>query len=236
MFNIDTTKLNESELSIIDDITAFAKRNPAPTITEAAQICGCSVSQVSKTVKKAGFAGYKKFMYYLYFDDQPKQEALDELHRLKQVLDDFDTSMVDEFVDLIANHEKIILFGYGPSHICAQYFEYKLRFCTNAFIATPPDEHSVENMLDETSLLAIFTTTGQYRSFENLTRYAKAKATDVVVVSEEFNPSLMENCNRYFVLTGHKQSDALRPYEKTRTVFFIFFEEVIKRILGDKSS
>jgi hypothetical protein len=57
----------------------------------------------------------------------------------------------------------------------------------------------------------------------------------VVLVSEEFNPLLMENCNRYFVLTGHKQSDALRPYEKTRTVFFIFFEEVIKRILEGRN-
>lgn len=236
MFNIDTTRLNESELRIMDDITAYAKKNPAPGILEAARICGCSASQVSKTVKKAGFSGYKKFIYYLYFDDQPKQEPLDELYRLKQVLEDFDTSIVDEFVDLIANHGKIILFGYGPSHICAQYFEYKLRFCTSAFIATPPDEHSVETMLDETSLLAIFTTTGQYRSFENLTHHAKTKAADVVVVSEEFNPTLMENCTRYFMLTRHKQPDTLRPYEKTRTVFFIFFEEVIKRLLNDRNN
>ncbi len=234
MFNIDTTKLNDTERRVVDDLTAYAKGNPAPRIVEAARICGCSVSQVSKAVKKAGFSGYKRFIYYLYYNEQPKEQPLDELDRLKKVISDFDVSQVDEFVDLISRHEKIVLFGYGPSHICAEYFEYKLRFCTSAFITTPPDEQSVKNMLDETSLLAIFTTTGQYRSFEALTQHAKDRGADVVVVSEEFNPLLMENCSRYFVLTQHKQSDELRPYEKTRTVFFIFFEQVIKKILSGR--
>lgn len=231
MFNIDTTKLNELEQKILSDLTTYAKSNPAPKIVEAAKICGSSVSQVSKAIKKAGFNGYKKFMYYLYFGDQPKPETLDELERLKKVLENFDITMVNEFVDLISSHGKIILFGYGPSMICAQYFEYKLRFCSNASITTPPDEQSAKSLLDATSLLIILTTTGQYRSFENLTLHAKSKGADVVVVSEEFNPMLLENCNRYFVLTQHKQSDNFRPYEKTRTVFFIFLEQVIQNML-----
>lgn len=231
MFNIDTTKLNEQEKRILDRIAAHAKGNPAPTITEAAELCGCSASQVSKSVKKAGFNGYKRFIYYLYYGDQPKPESLDELERLKRVLADFDVGLVNEFADLITGHDKILLFGYGPSAICAQYFEYKLRYCSSAYVTTAPDEHSAKSMLDRSGLLIIFTTTGQYRSFENLTLTAKARGADVVVVSEEFNPLLMENCNRYFVLTRHKQSDEFKPYEKTRTLFFIFLEQVILNLL-----
>jgi DNA-binding MurR/RpiR family transcriptional regulator len=235
MFNVDKTRLNLSERRIVNDLVAHAKSSPSFKITEAAEICGCSVSQVSKAIKKAGFSGYKNFIRVLYTGEQPQAPALDELERLKRVIEDFDTAAIDEFVSLIYAHEKIILFGYGPSLISTQYFEYKLRFCSNAFVTTAPDEQSAKSMLDRSNLLVIFTTTGQYRSFESLTIEAKKKGADVVVVSEEFNPLLLENCNRYFVLTRHKQSDTLKPHEKTRTVFFIFFEQVIQKILWDKA-
>lgn len=236
MFNVNSMRLNEQEKTILDRIAAHAKENPAPTITEAAAICGCSASQVSKSVKKAGFSGYKRFIHYLYFGDQPKQEPIDEIERLKHALADFDIRLVDDFASLISEHEKILLFGYGPSAICAQYFEYKLRFSSSAFVTTAPDEQSAMSMLDRSSLLAIFSTTGQYRSFERLTAEARARGADVVVVSEEFNPLLMENCNSYFVLTRHKQSDKYAPYEKTRTLFFIFIEQVTLNLLERRRS
>lgn len=234
MVNIDTTKLNPLERTILETLRSYSDGNTAPTITEAAKICGCSVSQVSKAVKKAGFKGYKRYIQYLFYGEHHKESVSEELQRLRQVIDEFDISLVDEFVGLIDNHEKIILFGYGPSYIAAQYFEYKLRFCIDTFVATPPDEASVQRMADETSLLAIFTTTGQYRSFAELTAYARSRDACVVLVSEEYNSTLMDNCDRYFVLSHHQQSDTLRPYEKTRTVFFIFFEQVIQRFLERK--
>ena len=234
MINIDATKLNPLERKVLDALSSYSKSHPAPKIVEAASICGCSVSHVSKAVKKAGFGGYKQYIHYLYFGEYPKKETVAELERLKRVIDDFDVSLVDEFVELIRSHKKIILFGYGPSFICAQYVEYKLRFCTDAFITTPPDEASLRTMVDETSLFVIFTTTGQYRSFEEVSRHAKSRGADVIIVSEEFNSLLMDNCDRYFVLSHHKQSDELRPHEKTRTVFFIFFESVVQRILADQ--
>ena len=232
MINIDATKLNPLERKVLDTLSSYAKNHPAPKIVEAASICGCSVSHVSKAVRKAGFGGYKQYMHYLYFGEHPQKETVGELERLKRVIDDFDVSLVDEFVELVEGHEKIILFGYGPSFICAQYFEYKFRFCTDAFITTPPDETSLRTMVDEKSLLVILTTTGQYRSFEDVSHHAKSCGADVVIVSEEFNSLLMDKCDRYFVLSHHTQSDELRPYEKTRTVFFIFFESVVQRILA----
>ena len=235
MFNVDTTRLTPLERKVVDDLVAHARRHPPFKIAEAAQICGCSVSQVSKAIKKAGFSGYKHFVQVLYTGEQPRAPALDELERLKRVIDDFDTAAVDEFAGLIAGHKKIILFGYGPSLISTQYFEYKLRFCSSAFVTTAPDEQSAKSMLDRSDLLAIFTTTGQYRSFRSLVGEARKKGADVVVVSEEFNPLLLENCNRYLVLTRHKQPEALKPHEKTRTVFFIFFEQVILKLLHDKA-
>ena len=83
--------------------------------------------------------------------------------------------------------------------------------------------------------VVIFTATGLYRPFGSLAQEARAKGADVVVVSEEFNPQLLDISNRYFVLTRHRQPDTLRPHEKTRTVFFIFLEEVIQRLQRSKA-
>jgi DNA-binding MurR/RpiR family transcriptional regulator len=236
MIKIDETKLNPLERRVLTRLTAYAKKNPEPKIVGAAAICDCSVSQVSKAIKKTGFKGYKQFIRYLYFGDAPQKERIDELERLKIFIEEFDLSLLDEFVELILSHKKIILFGYGPSFICAQYIEYKLRFCTDAFITTPPDERSLHSLTDAASLLIILTTTGQYRSFEPTFKDAKESGADVIVVSEEFNSLLMDNCDRYFCLTHHKQSDELQPYQKTRTVFFIFFEQVVQRILQKQHS
>ncbi|MDO8107839.1 hypothetical protein Q6348_11600 [Isoptericola sp. b441] len=230
MLNLDTTKLNPVDQRIVDQLLTEGKRNPSLRIREAAEICGCSMSQVSRAVRKAGFSGYKDFLHVLSTGEQPLKPALAELERLKKVIDDFDIAAVDEFARLIQRHQKITLFGYGPSLICARYFEYKLHLCSSAFVTTAPDEQSARSLLDATSLLIILTTTGQFRSFGDLALDARANGADVVIVSEEFNPQLLETSSHYLVLSDHKQPDALEPYEKTRTVFFIFLEEVISRL------
>ena len=235
MFNVDTTRMTALDRRIVDDLVAHARQHPSFRIAEAAEICGCSMSQVSKAIRKAGFDGYKHFIRVLYAGEQPREPALDELARLKRVIEEFDISVVDEFASLIDEHERIILFGYGPSLISAQYFEYRLRFCSSAFVTTAPDEESARSLLEQASLLVIFTATGQYRPVGRLAQEAKAKGADVVVVSEEFNPLLLDICKRYFVLTRHLQPDTLKPHEKTRTVFFIFLEEVIQKIQRDKA-
>jgi len=236
MLNLDTTKLNPLDQRIVDQIVAQAGRNPSLKIREVAEVCGCSISQVSKAVRKAGFTGYKDFIQILSTGEPPLKPALAELERLKKVIDEFDIAAVDEFARLIERHEKIVLFGYGPSLICARYFEYKLHLRSSAFVTTAPDEQSARSQLDRGSLLIILTTTGQFMSFGDLALAARAQGADVVVVSEEFNPQLLETCSRYFVLTRHQQPDSLEPYEKTRTVFFIFLEEVINRLRRDEAT
>jgi len=67
---------------------------------------------------------YKQYIYFLYGRMQPVREFSSELERLKNFIDNFDAALVDQFAELVQAHEKIILFGYRPSFICAQYFEY----------------------------------------------------------------------------------------------------------------
>lgn len=231
MVNIDLNKLNLLEKQIFETLTELSKSSQDITINQAAEACHCSMSKISKFVKKLGFSNYKQYVEFLYGKEPPRRGTPRELERIKYFIDDFETALVDEFIGLMNSHEKIILFGYGPSFICAQYFEYKLRNVTNKTVIAVPDEISVENSIDGQSLLVIFSTTGRFRSFESLYASAKKRNSKVLLIIEEYNPSLLNTYDRIFWLSKFSQPEDLKPHEKSRTVFFIFIEEVIQRIM-----
>jgi DNA-binding MurR/RpiR family transcriptional regulator len=231
MINIDFNKLNPLEQQIYNRLLESSKLYADLKITQAAELCNCSMSKISKAVKKLGFSNYKQFMDFLYGRDISQKEMSNELDRIKRFIDDFDEALVDEFIEMINGYEKIILFGYGPSFICAQYFEYRLRTCSSKFILAAGDEISVETMVDQNTLLVIFTTTGSFRSFEDIYRISKDKGCKVLIIAEEYNTTLMTNCDRFFWLCKYPQPADLKPHEKSRTVFIIFIEEIINKLM-----
>ena len=143
MINIDLSNLNTLEKEIFNILMAQSKIESDIKINQAAELCSCSVSKISKFVKKLGFTNYKQYMNFLYGRDMNMLQSSSELSRIKKVIDDFDYNMVDEFIDLFDSHDRIVLFGYGPSLIVAQYFEYRLRITSNKFIISISDELSV---------------------------------------------------------------------------------------------
>ncbi len=233
MINIDLSRLNPLEQEIYRKIQAYALEHADLKITQAAEMNNCSISKVSKFVKKLGFKNYKQYMDFLYGREMPSKKTSNELDRIQHFIADFDQSLVDEFMSLLNSHEKIILFGYGPSFIVATYFEYKLRIFTNKFVIAVPDELSIRTMVDDKTLVVIFTATGSFRSFESVYQSTKAKGSDVLVIAEEYNTSLMSTCDRLFWLSKFPQSPDLKPHEKSRTVFFLFIEEVIQRLIEE---
>ncbi|MCG0275163.1 MAG: SIS domain-containing protein [Thermosediminibacteraceae bacterium] len=235
MINIDFNRLTPLEKEIHNKLLSYSKEKENITIMEAAEKCGCSISKISKLVKKLGFKSYKQYIAFLQNKDlsETLPTSSTELERIKKFIDDFDLTIVDKVIDLINSHNKIILFGYGPSFLCAEYFEYKLRFVTDRFVIAAPDEVYLENLIDSNSLLIIFTATGRFASFENIYRKCNECNCKVIIISEEYNDSLLSCCDQLFWLCKYKQPDYLKPHEKTRTVFFIFIEEVIRKMLHD---
>ncbi len=59
----------------------------------------------------------------------------------------------------------------------------------------------------------------------------RKKQCDVIILSEEFNTELVTQCDKIFYLSQYPQPSHLQAYEKSRTTFFIFLEEVIQRFL-----
>ena len=170
-------------------------------------------------------------MDFLYGRELTAEQPSDELARIQKFIEHFDDKKVEELLELIERHEKIVLFGYGPSLICAQYFEYRLRTCTNKMIIAVADEISVASMTNESTLLILLTVTGRFQTFENIYNAAKQKGAEVALIVEEYNTELFQQCDRIFLLSEFNQPEDFLPYEKSRTVFFIFLEEVIQKIL-----
>lgn len=233
MINIDMNNLNPLEKQIFEKLMKYSKANPRFKINQAAELCDCSVSKISKFVKKLGFTNFKQYLDFLYGKEIAKTEHSDELARIRDFIDNFDRSLVTEFLELIRAHDKIVFFGYGPSLLCCQYFEYRLRTCTNKLVMALSDEISVTSMVDESTLLVILTVTGTFHSFEKVYHDAKSKGSDVAMIVEEYNTSLFSQCDKIFWLSKVSQPSYLEAYEKSRTIFFIFLEEVIQQIQAD---
>lgn len=231
MNSIDFSKINPFEQQIYERLLAHTKDFPHIKITQAAEICNCSISKISTVAKKLGFSNYKQFMDVVYGREIPVKKTSGELERLTRFIHDFDHTLVDRFVELMDERERILLFGYGPSFICAQYFEYRLRTCSGVFVQVA-DEISYETMIDQQTLLVIFTTTGTFRSFADIYHTAKEKGCKVLIVAEEYNTELLNNCDQIFWLCKYPQPEGLRPHEKSRTVFFIFMEEILHKLLN----
>ena len=232
---IDLHTLNPLERHIHEVLLAQRDRNETLRITQAAEICNCSVSKISKFVKKLGFHNYKQYMEFLSGKDVIGYTSTNEIQRIRSFLDAFDPHLVDDLHSMILDHKKLVLFGYGPSLLCAEYFAYRFRNCTDITTMAVSDPIAVKNMVDETTLLVILTETGRFHSFQDVYSTAKNKGCDVMIISEEFNTELVTQCDKIFYLAQHAQPEYLQAYEKSRTTFFIFLEEVIQRFLPHQS-
>lgn len=234
MITVDLSALNPLEKQIHEQMVRHSKTMPAIRINDAAEFCCCSVSKISKFVKKLGFSNYRQYLDFLYGREIPPAAGSGELKRLSSFINTFDTAMVDELLALIDSHDKIALFGYGPSLLCAQYFEYRFRNCSDKTTMAVSDEVTLKNMVDDSTLLLVITETGRFQSFRDIFDAAVEKGAKAVIIAEEYNTDLLDQCHRIFWLSPSPQPAHLKPYEKSRTLFFIFLEEVIQRLLQRK--
>lgn len=236
MIRLDFSKLNTLDRKIHEKLQEAVKNHSSITIDDAAKMCNCSPSKISKFVQKLGFKNYKQYIRFLYGKDISASEASSELERLQKIIGDFDPTLVTAFAKEIGDVQKVLFFGHGPSYLAAEYFEYKLRLSTNKVVNALSEEFMVQNLLDSDTLLVILTTTGAFRSFSDLYQAASARGAKVLILCEEYNKQLLESCDQLIWLSKYPQSKDLLPHQKSRTVFYIFIEEVIRHLRSLNSS
>ncbi|CAH1231049.1 hypothetical protein PAECIP111891_06788 [Paenibacillus allorhizoplanae] len=238
MLNINLNKLSQLELSIHNKITEVIEQNHNLKILEAAHLCNGSPSQISKLVRKLGFESFKQYKQYfggqkIVSEDKKKSN---ELERLKSFIENFNPVLIDNFLKIFKKYNKIVLFGLGPSFFCVEYFSYKLAPLSKKNIFATQSQTYAQNLVDKDTLLIVFSVTGKFTSFENLFHAVKSCGAEIMLVLEEYDNSLTFEVENIFYLTRSTQNENLLPFEKTRTVFFIFIEEIIARLMSERDS
>lgn len=227
MYIINKDLLNPLEKNIYSILFSAIRKNDTLSVTDAAEMCGCSPSKISKFVKKLGFKNYRE--YAAFITEKACTVIPDEQERLEKFLQSFNKEVIIQFIQYIKKFEKIILFGYGPSFIVGQYFEYKLRSISNIPVWAVPHETSINNFLSNNNLIIIFSVTGKFKSFKSLYDNVISKNGKVAFILEESSAEFIEIYDFIIILSNYIQNSDLLPHEKTRTTLFTFIEEVIKQ-------
>ncbi|WP_250674064.1 SIS domain-containing protein [Paraclostridium ghonii] len=234
MININWDNLNQLERRLYKTIFKAVQDDKNLNIIKASEICEVSSSKISKTVKKLGFKNYKDFIKFCRgeLSELDDKSYSDELNRLNNYIKSFDENIVTEFIEKISKFDKIVIYGLGPSFICCQYLEYKLRMCTSKTVLAINDEIQIKNVVDSDTLFIIFSVTGKFSSFENVCNIVNQKKGEILIIFEEYNNNNYPYASNIMYLSKFKQNNKLAPYEKTRTILFIFIEEIIQKLLN----
>lgn len=234
---INTQNLNPLEQEIYDKLLEYCKTKKTLRILDAASLCGCSTSKISKFVKKMGFDNFKQFTAFANGETPETVPSSTEFDRIRYFLDEFDPTCIQVFLNLLSTKSKVILLGLGPSSYCAQYMEYKLRLLyPDKLIIAEPDTIAAEALLDDKTLLVIFSTTGRFRSFGETCQKVRDLGGSTLLVIEEYNPELVRNYEQdhLIFLSSQTQSSSLVAHQKSRVLTFIFIEEVLFHIMKEK--
>lgn len=233
MIDISYAKLNNLEKSIIETINNSDKISGKLKIYEAAEIAEVSTSKISKLSKKLGFNNYKQFIKHLSKESplpQKKENNLDE-RRIIDFLQNFDINIIDNLIRTIDKYQNIILVGYGPSLLAADYFAYKLKLVINKNVITTSEEIVIEKLFNENTILIVFSVSGKFKNNSDLLSKLSNKGGHIIQILDEYNTDIEANeFSQVIYLTQSFQDSKLLHYEKSRSIFFIFFEKFLQRM------
>ena len=230
-----SNRMNALDAEIHDCLSEEFKKNEVLTIVEAADLCHCSPSKISKFVKKLGFQNYKQYRDFICRKTPVARTYSDEFDRIRHFLDTFYLSLIDRFIQEIRPYKKIALVGYGPSKYCAQYFQFKLQLFSSQHIVVIDDEFTAPTIIDADTILIVFSATGAYNSFRSFQDLAQEKGAGFLMLVEEYNTAIIPDYGEIIFLTDTFQTLSPIPYEKSRIIFFIFIEEVIAHFIRNRN-
>ncbi len=228
LINLNFDELNSLENKIHLLLVKHLEEYGNLTINNAAELCDVSTSKISKFIKKIGFKNYKQ--YCEYFSGNAlleEKKTLREFEKIKNYIDNFDPEIVHNFVNKLSKYEKIIIIGYGPTFIIAEYFAYKLKYEMNKFVfATQEDSYAINTISDNTLILGL-SVTGKFKSFKKLSDRVTERNGDFMLILEDYNKVNINPNSTLIFLTNNVYDNNVEPYIKSRTLFMIFIEEVI---------
>lgn len=157
---ITNKKLTSSEKSILVYIKKYPQKFLETTITEFSKEVFCSITTISRFVKKAGFKNYQMLKNYISKLLYSKEEKNNDVNVNliyenigKKYIDsikmnkDIKMKEIEKLITAISTNKKILIFGLGVSASIAQYFSESLNKI-NFFSIAIRDTHQAIQLLE----------------------------------------------------------------------------------------
>jgi len=236
MIKVDYNNLNLLEKKLLEGTKESIQHNPKISITELSKCFDVSTSKVSKFVKKLGFESFKQYKSFIVGEENQSRAShvSDELQRISEYISEFDEQLAYDFWIKIKDCNKLVIYGLGPSYICADYFAYRLRTFSDVFTLATNDLTVVKNADNIDTKLLVLSTTGMFKPLNDDLNGLKYK--EMIFLFEEFRHFPDLQANTLFYLTNSTGDSSLKAYEKSRTLFFIFLEEIIQKFKVSKDN
>ncbi|WP_046209551.1 MurR/RpiR family transcriptional regulator [Vibrio sp. ECSMB14105] len=230
---ITNSMLNNLEKKILREITPILEKESNISISKASEQLNISPSKLSKFVRRMGFENFKEFkrLHNKNIDIENSEDSAIKNSHLSSIqifLDSFDRDLVDSFSIEMEKYQNIVLYGAGPSFACAVYFSDRIQMTTHKRSTAVSDMNMLQHYCNQDTLLITLSTSGLYDSYTNL---INVNAGEKLFLFEDLI-TLPELANyKVFYLTRGSKNNKVTQYKRPRTLFFIFLEEVINKLI-----
>ncbi len=207
------------------------------TISDVANECHVSASKISKYANKIGFSGYKELKYQLLQENNKVvQNKSVEFHKkqINQFFELFNIEQVEQLAMEIKNHQKVILWGDGPSRKVAEYFESRIRIASNTQVVTYSDRQTFNLDLASSTetLVIILSVSGENEKIRKIITSAKQAKAKIIFISEAINGKYIGECQMYINLLPIVD-DYKYEVIRSRSLFFIYLEILVQHLLQE---
>lgn len=226
------TQLTKSEKETCDKVMNSPHIILNHSILEAAKIFNVSGASISRLCKKLGYKGYSELRYALedYYNHSEMSQVEQEssiVHLIKNyqlsldLLKTLDLSSLESLVDKIKNFETYSL-GLGTSALAAKllvhelYVEKKWIDCIDESVKM----NLLENVINEHSLIIIFSVTAKHKDmYECIKKWKKKKAT-IALITSNADTTFCSYIDYLYVLPG------ITPIQFQNSQFFQYLNNL----------
>lgn len=232
IFRLNMTKSEQ-------EIAKFIMQNKGQvanmSISDVANCCCVSKSMVTKFAINCGYTGFKDLKYSIsssITDDKLGYTSFYEKDDIISFYDSFSEQKINNLIEIFEKNDKIIFVGFGPSLGVGTYFQTRFRFSFLKNFVVENDETilEIETKSKEKVVIVYITASGNTKAIDDfINKFAVYDVTSVVV-SESYAPKYEYlGINYVNLLPNIDEHNYVNI--RSRTLFFIYFEEIIRRKL-----
>ncbi|WP_261884329.1 MurR/RpiR family transcriptional regulator [Vibrio pelagius] len=230
---ITNSMLNNLEKKILREITPILEKERNISISKASEQLNISPSKLSKFVRRMGFENFKEFKRLHNKNDEIEMSSVctiqnSHLSSIQTFLENFNQELVDSFYNEMQKYQNIVLYGAGPSFACAAYFSDRIQMVTQKRATAVSDMNMLQHYCNQDTLLITISTSGLYDNYTNL---IKVNSGEKLFLFEDLVNLPELTSYKVFYLTRVSQNNKIKQYKRPRTLFFIFLEEVIEKLI-----